>query len=81
MRAVLRHQLDVTLRQSGNDAVEHGPAHVPVPRHDAVHAVARVAMGLVLDVMREKQKDAGDITATYARERTAVTATSWRRQT
>jgi hypothetical protein len=49
-------------------------------RHDAVHAVGSVVMGLMYDVLREEGKDTGDINAKIGRELVALTATSWRAQ-
>jgi hypothetical protein len=49
-------------------------------RHDAVHAVGSVVMGLMYDVLREEGKDTGDINAKISRELAALTATSWRAQ-
>jgi hypothetical protein len=49
-------------------------------RHDAVHAVGSVVMGIVFDAVREKGKDAGDINARYSRELATLTAADWRAQ-
>jgi Domain of unknown function (DUF1841) len=49
-------------------------------RHDAIHAVSSVVMGLVFDVVHGKGKDAGDINAKYSRELATLTAASWRAQ-
>jgi hypothetical protein len=47
-------------------------------RHDGLHAVGSVVMGIVSDVVREKGKDAGDINAKIGRELAELTAPSWR---
>jgi hypothetical protein len=47
-------------------------------RHDALHAVGSVVMGIVFDVVHEKGKGAGDINAKY--ELSTLTAESWRAQ-
>jgi hypothetical protein len=51
-------------------------------RHDAVHAVGSVVVGIVFDVVhgKGKNKDAGDINAKYSRELAKLTAASWRAQ-
>jgi Domain of unknown function (DUF1841) len=49
-------------------------------RHDALHAVGSVVMGIVFDVVREKGKGVGDINAKYADELAGLTAESWRSQ-
>jgi hypothetical protein len=49
-------------------------------RHDAVHAVGSVVMGLMYDKLRVRGKDAGDINAKYADELATLTAESWRAQ-
>jgi hypothetical protein len=47
-------------------------------RHDALHAVGSVVMGIVFDVVHEKGKGAGDINAKYADELATLTAAGWR---
>jgi hypothetical protein len=47
-------------------------------RHDAVHAVGSVVMGIVVDVVHEKGGDGGDINAKISRELAELTAASWR---
>jgi hypothetical protein len=48
-------------------------------RHDAVHAVGSIVVGLMYDVLlREKGKDAGDINAKISRELATLTAAGWR---
>ena len=42
-------------------------------RHDAVHAVGSVVMGLMYDMRRVRGKDAGDINAKYADELATLT--------
>jgi hypothetical protein len=49
-------------------------------RHDAVHAVGSVVMGLMYDVLRVRGKGAGDINDKISRELGALTAESWRSQ-
>jgi hypothetical protein len=49
-------------------------------RHDAVHAVGSVVMGIVFDLIREKGKHTGDINTKYAEELATLTAVSWRAQ-
>jgi hypothetical protein len=49
-------------------------------RHDAVHAVGSVVMSLMYDVLRERDKNAGDINAKISRELAALTVESWRAQ-
>ena len=51
-------------------------------RHEAVHAVGSVVMGIAFDVIREKGKGAGvgDINVKYADELATLTAESWRSQ-
>jgi hypothetical protein len=49
-------------------------------RHDAVHAVGSVVMGLMYDMLRVRGKDAGDINVKYADELATLTAESWRSQ-
>jgi hypothetical protein len=47
-------------------------------RHDAVHAVGSVVMGIVFDAVAKG--DGGDINARCGRELGALTAASWRAQ-
>jgi hypothetical protein len=49
-------------------------------RHDAVHAVGSVVMGLMYDVLRMRGKDAGAISAKISRELAELTVASWRSQ-
>ena len=46
-------------------------------RHDAIHAIGSVLLGIVLDAYHDKQID---INATYGRELAELTAASWRSQ-
>ena len=48
-------------------------------RHDAIHAIGSVLMGIVVDTVR-KADDADDINAKYNRELATLTATGWRSQ-
>jgi hypothetical protein len=48
-------------------------------RHEAIHAVGSVLMGIVFDVIR-KVDDEGNINAKYGRELAALTAAGWRSQ-
>jgi hypothetical protein len=48
-------------------------------RHDAIHAVASILMGIFFDVMTKKD-DGGDINTKYGRELATLTAASWRAQ-
>jgi hypothetical protein len=47
-------------------------------RHDAVHAVGSVVMGIVFDMTRTKGKGASDANARYGRELAELTVASWR---
>jgi Domain of unknown function (DUF1841) len=49
-------------------------------RHDAIHAVGSVVMGLMFDVLRKKVKAADDINVKYADDLATLTAESWRAQ-
>ena len=49
-------------------------------RHDALHAVGSVVMGLMSDVLRARGKDAGAISAKISRELATLTVESWRAQ-
>jgi hypothetical protein len=46
-------------------------------RHDAIHAVGSAMMGIIFDVVREKN-NGSDVDAKYGRELAALTAASWR---
>jgi hypothetical protein len=48
-------------------------------RHDAIHAVGSVIMGVMFDALREPDAK-GDINARYNRELAPLTAASWRAQ-
>ena len=48
-------------------------------RHEAIHAIGSILMGIVLDVVR-KADDGGDINAKYSRELAMLTAAGWRSQ-
>ena len=48
-------------------------------RHDAIHAIGSILMGIVVDTVR-KADDADDISAKYNRELAALTAAAWRSQ-
>jgi hypothetical protein len=47
-------------------------------RHDAIHAVGSVLMGIVFDVISKKDDGGGDLNAKYGRELAELTAASWR---
>jgi hypothetical protein len=49
-------------------------------RHDAVHAIGSVLIGIIFDVMTKKAGADVDINAQYGRELAALTAASWRAQ-
>jgi hypothetical protein len=49
-------------------------------RHDAIHAIGGVLMGIIFDVMAEKDDADADINARYGRELAALTAAGWRAQ-
>ena len=49
-------------------------------RHDAVHAIGSVLIGIIFDVMTKKAGAEVDINAKYGRELAALTAASWRAQ-
>jgi hypothetical protein len=49
-------------------------------RHDAIHAIASVLMGIFFDVAKNPGKQV-DINAAYGRELAELTAASWRSQT
>ena len=48
-------------------------------RHDAIHAIGSILMGIVFDAVR-KAEDADDINAKYKRELATLTATGWQAQ-
>jgi len=47
-------------------------------RHDAIHAIGRVLIGIIFDAV--KKKAGGDLNAKYGRELVELTAASWRSQ-
>ena len=49
-------------------------------RHDAVHAIGSVLIGIIFDVMTKRADANVDINAQYGRELAALTAASWRAQ-
>jgi hypothetical protein len=49
-------------------------------RHDAIHAIGSVLMGIIFDVVAEKDAPDVDINAKYGRELAELTAASWRAQ-
>jgi hypothetical protein len=49
-------------------------------RHDAIHAIGGVLMGIIFDVMAEKDDADADINARHGRELAALTAAGWRAQ-
>ena len=49
-------------------------------RHDAIHAIGSVLMGVVFDVITKKLETGVDINARYGRELCGLTAESWRAQ-
>ncbi len=48
-------------------------------RHEAIHAIGSVLMGIIFDVLR-KTDDESNINAKYGRELTELTAAGWRSQ-
>ena len=48
-------------------------------RHDAVHAIGSILMGIVFDAVHE-QDDGGDVNAKYNQELATLTAAGWRSQ-
>jgi hypothetical protein len=48
-------------------------------RHDAIHAIASVLMGVIFDVLKNQDNQV-DINAQYGRELAELTAASWRSQ-
>jgi hypothetical protein len=49
-------------------------------RHDALHAIGSVLMGIVFDVISQKLDTGVDIHPRYGRELSELTAASWRAQ-
>jgi hypothetical protein len=49
-------------------------------RHDAIHAVGSVLMGIIFDVVSKKDDGGGDINTKYGRELATLTAAGWRSQ-
>jgi hypothetical protein len=49
-------------------------------RHDAIHAIASVLMGIVSDAFKSTKGKQVDINARYGRELAELTAASWRSQ-
>jgi len=49
-------------------------------RHDAIHAIGSVLIGIIFDVATKKAGADVDINARYGRELAALTAASWRAQ-
>jgi hypothetical protein len=49
-------------------------------RHDAIHAIGSVLIGIIFDIIAEKDAPGVDINAKYGRELAGLTATSWRAQ-
>jgi len=49
-------------------------------RHEAIHAIASVLMGIVFDALRNPEGKQIDINAAYGRELGELTAASWRAQ-
>jgi len=47
-------------------------------RHDAIHAIGSVLMGIVLDVLKSPEGKHVDINAQYGRELAELTAANWR---
>jgi len=48
-------------------------------RHDAIHAIGSVLMGIVLDMFKDPSKNV-DVNAEYGRQLAELTAASWRAQ-
>ena len=48
-------------------------------RHDAVHAIGNILMGIVFDAAHE-QNDGGDVNAKYNQKLAMLTAAGWRSQ-
>jgi hypothetical protein len=49
-------------------------------RHDAIHAVGSILMGVIFDAITKKDDGGGDLGAKYGRELAELTAASWRSQ-
>jgi hypothetical protein len=49
-------------------------------RHDAIHAIGSVLIGIIFDVMTEKAGTEMDINTRYGHDLAALTAASWRAQ-
>jgi hypothetical protein len=49
-------------------------------RHDAIHAIGSVLMGIVFDAIKSPKGKKIDINAQYGRELAQLTAASWRSQ-
>jgi hypothetical protein len=49
-------------------------------RHDAIHGIGSVMVGIIHDIMAEKVDANVDINARYGRELAELTAASWRAQ-
>ena len=49
-------------------------------RHDAIHAVGSVLMGIIFDVVTKSGDGGGDLNAKYGHELDALTAAGWRSQ-
>jgi len=49
-------------------------------RHDAIHAIGNVLIGIIFDVATKKVDAGVDINARYGRELAELTAASWRAQ-
>ena len=49
-------------------------------RHDAIHAIGSVLIGIIFEVTTKKVDAGVDINAQYGRELAALTAASWRAQ-
>jgi hypothetical protein len=47
-------------------------------RHDAIHAIGSVLVGIVFDAVKNPSNKQVDINAAYGRELAELTATSWR---
>jgi hypothetical protein len=47
-------------------------------RHDAVHAVGSILMGVIFDAVTKNEDGGGDLGAKYDRELAALTAEGWR---
>jgi hypothetical protein len=54
--------------------------HEGLDRHDAIHAIGSILIGIIYDVLAEKSDAGMDINARYGRELAELTAASWRAQ-